>query len=425
MATTRRSFLKVVGGGAAALAAARPLGVAPAFAQGAPIKVGVLAIKSGIAAEVGEAGLRGVQFAADKINATGGILGRKLELVVEEETSPKDTVDRFRRLALQHKVDVVSGVISTGVGLAIGAAAEELKTIWLAWDGTTQKGVEEAMPKVRYSFRSTDNEAEAIGASILAVKYFKGQFKTIAGINPDYSYGRNNWEAFQAILKRYGIEATPVSDLWPKLGTSDFTSHVATLQRAKPDLIFSSFWAADVSIFLRQAHAAGLLEKTKLVFPVSGIIHWTMKKTFTPEGMLYGYNTWYFDHPQSSPLAKEFVKWYGDSFQGYPSYECDHAYFTIAAYKAAAEKAAKAAGGKWPDKEQIIDALAGIEVESMSGTRRYRNDHIMEADFFQGLSTHKNRYDFVTLDPIERLRVDQVQKPSGVGLYDWINSWKV
>lgn len=424
MASTRRRFLKVVGGGAA-LAAIRPLGLAPAFAQSGPVKIGVLAIKTGIAAEVGEAGLRGVQFATEKINAAGGIMGRKIELIVEEETSPKDTVDRFRRLALQHRVDVISGVISTGVGLAIGGAAEELKTIWLSWDGTTQKGVEESMPKVRYSFRSVDNEAEAVGASILAAKHFKGQFKTIAGINPDYSYGRNNWEAFQAITKRYGIEARPVLDLWPALGTSDFTSHVAALQRAQPDLIFSSFWAADVSIFLRQAHAAGLLAKTKLVFPVAGIIHWTMKKAFTPEGMIVGYNTWYFDNPENSPLGREFTKWYWDKFQAYPSYEADHAYFTIVAYKAAVEKAAQAAGGKWPDKEQVIDALVEVEPESISGKRRFRKDHIMEADFFQGLSTHKNRYDFITIDPVERLRSEQIQKPSGVGLYDWINAWKV
>ena len=258
-----------------------------------------------------------------------------------------------------------------------------------------------------------------------AMAYLRRQFKTIAGINPDYSYGRNNWEAFQAILKRYGLEARPVLDLWPKLGASDFTSHVAALQRAQPDLIFSSFWAADVSIFLRQAHAAGLLQRTKLVFPVAGIIHWTMKKSFTPEGTLYGYNTWYFDNPQNTQLGRDFNQWYWDSFKGYPSYECDHSYFTIVAYKAAVERAAKAAGGKWPDKEQVIDALTEVEVESISGTRRYRKDHIMEADFFQGLATHKNRYDFVTIDPIERLRIDQIQKPSGVGLYEWIESWKI
>ena len=50
---------------------------------------------------------------------------------------------------------------------------------------------------------------------------------------------------------------------------------------------------------------------------------------------------------------------------------------------------------------QVIQALEGVEVESLSGTRRYREDHIMEATFFQGFTTHKNKHDFVTIDPLE------------------------
>jgi hypothetical protein len=49
----------------------------------------------------------------------------------------------------------------------------------------------------------------------------------------------------------------------------------------------------------------------------------------------------------------------------------------------------------------------------------------MEATFFQGVTTHKNRHDFVTIDPVESMTTKQIQKPSGVGLYDWINGWKV
>jgi branched-chain amino acid transport system substrate-binding protein len=98
-------------GGAAAVAGGR-LDVAPAFAQANPVKVGILTIKAGVAAPTGEFGLRGVQWATDRFNAAGGILGRKIELIVEEETSPKDTVERFRKLVLQNKVDVVQGAIS-------------------------------------------------------------------------------------------------------------------------------------------------------------------------------------------------------------------------------------------------------------------------------------------------------------------------
>ncbi|MGH7319222.1 MAG: ABC transporter substrate-binding protein, partial [Candidatus Rokuibacteriota bacterium] len=176
MVTTRRQFLRLVGGVSATLTAG--LDGRRAFAQAGPIRVGVLAAKAGVTAPVGESGLRGTQFAVDRINAAGGIQGRKIELVVEEESNPKDTVERFRKLALQTKVDAITGVVSTGVGLAIGPVAEELKTIWLAWDGTTQKGVEETMPRPKYSFRSVDNEAEAVMASILTARHFRGKVKT-------------------------------------------------------------------------------------------------------------------------------------------------------------------------------------------------------------------------------------------------------
>jgi branched-chain amino acid transport system substrate-binding protein len=421
MRINRRQFLKVTG----VTAAAAWIDSAPAFAQSGPVKMGVLAAKSGVLAPVGESGLRGVQWATDRINAAGGILGRKVELIVEEESSPKDTVERFRKLALQDKVDAVTGAISTGVGLAMGPAAEEMKTIWLAWDATTQKGVEESMPRPKYSFRSCDNEAEAVMASIITARHWKGKFKTVAGINPDYSYGRDNWAAFLAIMKKHNIDIQVVSELWPKLGATDFTSHVAALQQAKPDLIFSCHWAGDTPILMKQAHASGLTAGTKWVLTTGGGVHEALKKAFTPEGAILGYNSLYFENPKASPLMKEFVRWHQDKFKEWPNYESDHGYFTMVAYKAAVERAAKATGGKWPSVDQVIQALEGVEVESISGQRRYREDHIMEATYYQGFTTHKNKHDFVTLDQVESMSTKQIQKPSGVGLYDWINSWKV
>jgi branched-chain amino acid transport system substrate-binding protein len=423
MRTTRRGFLTLTT--AAAAAAALRLDIAPVLAQSGPVKLGILAAKAGVLAPVGESGLRGVQWATERINAAGGVLGRKIELVIEEESSPKDTVERFRKLALHDKVDAVSGAISTGVGLALGPVAEEMKTIWLAWDATTQKGVEETMPKPKYSFRSTDNECEAVMASILTARQWKGKFKTVAGINPDYSYGRDNWAAFLAIMKKHGIDLQVVSELWPKLGATDFTTHVAALQQARPDLIFSCFWAGDTPIFMKQAHGAGLTKSTKFVLTTGGGVHESLKKEFTPEGAILGYNCFYFDYAKRSALARDFVRWHHEKFKEWPNYESDHGYFTVVAYKAAVERAARAAGGKWPTQDAIIQALEGVEAESLSGRRRYREDHIMEATFFQGSTTHKNAYDFVTIDPVETMTTTQIQKPSGVGLYDWINGWKV
>ena len=64
---------------------------APAIAQNKPLRIGILAARSGIAAAPGENGIRATKWAADRFNAEGGIAGRKIELVIEEESSPKDT----------------------------------------------------------------------------------------------------------------------------------------------------------------------------------------------------------------------------------------------------------------------------------------------------------------------------------------------
>lgn len=416
MQPTRRHV--IAGAGAASLASALPL---PAIAQAKPVRIGILAPRSGVAGTAGECGLRAAQWATERMNKEGGIAGRPVELVVEEETSPKDTIERFRRLVLQEKVDCVQGLISTGVSLGVAPVAEEEQAMLIMWDGTTQDGVKEVMPKSRYVFRSTDNECEAVMASLLTVKNFKGGFRTIAGINPDYSYGRNNWEAFRQILGRYGIEAQVVAEQWPKVGTMDLTSHVAALKAAKPDLIFSSMLFADLPIFMKQGHAAGLFEGTKVVLPAAGWQINQLKKEFMPEGVIFGHNTLYFALPDASPLQKAFVADYMDRYKEAPHWEADRAYFALAAYKAGVEAASKAAG-RWPKLDEVIDAIPRLEIQSLGGPGRFRRDKIAEQVFYQGLSTNRNEYDFPTLANVESFTADQLQKPEGADFWQWIRT---
>jgi branched-chain amino acid transport system substrate-binding protein len=424
MQSSRRKVLKAVTG-AGAMLAAQPYLSFPALAQAGPLRIGIITPKSGIAGTIGECGLRGCQFAVERINAGGGIAGRKVELIVEEETNPKDSIERLRKLVLQDKVDCVQGVISSGVSLAMGPAAEEMKALTIFWDGTTQDGVNETMPHPHYVFRSTDNECEAVMASLLVVKHWKGQFKTVAGINPDYSYGRNNFAAFQALLKKFGVQHEVVADQWPKVGTTDLTSHVAALKAAKPDLVFSSLLFADLPIFMRTAHGAGLMDgRTKFAFPAAGFQHTALKKSFTPEGMIFGHNTLYFDLPNASALQKQFVQEYEAKYKDYPHWEADRAYFAMQVYKAGVEAAYKAKNA-WPSQDDVIGAMEGVKVDSLGGPGQMRKDHIAEQTFYQGITTHKNRYDFPTLGQIDTMYSDQLQKPPGADFWKWIETAQI
>jgi branched-chain amino acid transport system substrate-binding protein len=415
---SRRDFLKISGG---ALAASSLTSVR-SFAQAPPVRIGVLAARSGVLASIGECALKTVEWWAERTNNSGGILGRRVELVVEEEGNPKESVERFRKLALRDNVEMITGLLSTAAGLSVGPVAEELKTIWMSWDATTQKGVEETLPNPKYSFRSTDNEVEGLMASILAVKHFKGKIKTVANLGTDYSYGRNMWDTFMAMMKKYDMGVTPVADLWVKVGTTDLTSFVAPLQQAKPDLIMSSLLFTDAFIFMKQAHAAGLTQTSKLVMPAAGFQLNEFKKEFTPEGMILGHNSMYFEAPNASSLLKEFVKDYRAKTGLFPHFEAERAYSAAESWKAGVEKAASQSKEKWPTKDEIIKGIEGISVESLGGTFSVRPDHIPDCNFYAGFTTHNNPYDIVTISPVVTMHTRDYQKPTGADFFEWIRT---
>lgn len=210
-----------------------------------------------------------------------------------------------------------------------------------------------------------------------------------------------------------------------KVGSLELTSQVAALKAAKPDLIFSSLLFADLPVFMKQAHAAELTKGTKMVFPGAGWQHSLMKKEFTPEGMIFGHNTLYFDNPKASPLAKEFVAWYHKTHNDYPNWEADRAYFSMQSYKQAVEAAMKAKGGSWPTQDEIAQAMIGQNVDSLGGKGSWRKDKIADQTYVQGLSTHKNKYDFVTLqDDFDTMYSPDLQKPEGADFWKWIETAK-
>jgi branched-chain amino acid transport system substrate-binding protein len=93
-------------------------------------------------------------------------------------------------------------------------------------------------------------------------------------------------------------------------------------------------------------------------------------------------------------------------------------------YKAGVEAAQKAKNA-WPSQEDIINAMEGIKVESLGGPGHMRKDHIAEQTFYQGITTHKNRYDFPTLGQIDTMYSDQLQKPPGMDFWKWIETAQI
>lgn len=429
MKSTRREFVKLVGGaalGAGVVLAGRGMAGAQTKTYKnvptGPLKVGVMTLLSGPGALLGVPGWKGVQICAGKINSEGGILGRKVELLMEEETTPKETLEKFRKLTIQNKAEVVLGLISTANGLAVGPVAEELKQLWLSWDATTEKGVEEQMPDAKYSFRALDNSWGHTHGALMTIKYWP-EVQTVAGINNDYAYGRDCWVGYTTCLKKVLPKVKLVMDLWPKFGEMDFTTHIAAIRRANPDLLYCSFWGADIAALMKQAYAVGLLKTTKVVLPNGGLVFESLKKDFTPEGVSIGYCCYNPFSPRAWPLNRWFIPVYYNRFKEYPNIEADNAYFTLESYKAAVEKGYSLLG-RWPTKEEIAATLLpGMFVPSVSGWRGWTTDRRMYGDAIAGLTRHNNPYDFVTVDEIITPGSDNMY-PAGSNFQKWINEWK-
>src|SRR5881396_916515 len=231
-----------------------------------PYKIGHMTFFTGPAAVLGEPMFKGQQLAAEEINAAGGLLGkRKIELLKADENAGTDAnVKELRRLKLSEKIDFFCGITSSGNTPALGPVAEELKVLTIFVDGCTDFLFDKAVPNPHYIFRITNIQSADGSTCALAVAQTWPDVKKVAHIHPDYAYGRNCYDHFSIVSKKLLPRAQNVSEAWPKLFSTDFTSHITKTLASKPDLLVTSVWGGDYISFYKQALQHGLFDKMKV-----------------------------------------------------------------------------------------------------------------------------------------------------------------
>src|SRR6516162_4284521 len=158
-----------------------------------PFRTGHMTFLTGPAAVLGEPSQKGHILAAEEINAQGGLLGkRKIETITADEAAGTDAnVKELRRMKLSEKIDLFTGIISSGNTPALGPVAEELGVLTMFNDGCTDFLFDKAVPTPKYVFRVTNiQSADGVTSAVGAAKAWP-EAKRVAHIHPDYSYGRN------------------------------------------------------------------------------------------------------------------------------------------------------------------------------------------------------------------------------------------
>ncbi|MFL5323074.1 MAG: ABC transporter substrate-binding protein, partial [Microvirga sp.] len=123
---TRRTLLKSAAGSAALAGIGMP---AVVTAQADAIRIGHLTPLTGFLGPLGEYAQMGVKLAQEEVNAAGGVMGRKIELVMEDSVNPQTASAKAERIIERDKVAMIIGEISSASGLAIGQVANRLKTV--------------------------------------------------------------------------------------------------------------------------------------------------------------------------------------------------------------------------------------------------------------------------------------------------------
>ena len=192
------------------------LGLAPASAEDT-IKIGDINSYKVMASSTVHY-KRGAELAIEQINAAGGVLGRKLELVSRESNAnPGDAVRAAEELVARDRVALLSGTVLSNVGLAVTDFAKQRKVFFLASAPLTDKIVYQ--DGNRYTFRlraSTYSHAAALVP--IAAKLGK---KRWAFVYPNYEYGQAAVETFKDLLKKAQPDVEFVADMAAPLGKID------------------------------------------------------------------------------------------------------------------------------------------------------------------------------------------------------------
>jgi branched-chain amino acid transport system substrate-binding protein len=252
---SRRKFVTLAGAGTA-VAFGIPAYL-PRIGEAADsIKIGLLEPYTGVYAGPAENETHGFDMAVDAWNKRGGVMGRKLELVKEDEQNdPGVAAQKARKLINQDKVQALCGSVSSGVSLSVAGVANTLGTLFMDSGGHSDDVTGKSCHwNVFRTCHSTWMETHATGYS-LAKRFGKKWFL----ITPDYAFGHALETGFKDVLGRIG--GTIVGNELTPLGTTDFSSYLTKIDAAKPDVVMVLVQGDDYTNCLKQMNQFGLLKK--------------------------------------------------------------------------------------------------------------------------------------------------------------------
>jgi branched-chain amino acid transport system substrate-binding protein len=308
---------------------------------------------------------KGWELAIEEINAKGGVLGRKLEVVSRDDGgNPGDAVRVADELVTREGVNILAGTFLSNIGLAVTEFAGKKQVFFLAAEPLTDKITWQNGN--RYTFRlraSTYMQVAMVMPAAIAAKK-----KRWALVYPNFEYGQSGVENFKKLLKAAQPDVEFVTDQATPLGRLDAGAVVQAIDDAKPDAIFNLEFGAELAKFVREGNTRGVFKNRTVVSLLSGEPEYLDPlKDDAPVGWVVTGYPW---DKINTPAHKAFVDAYRKKYNDYPRLGSIVGYMTMKSLAAGIAKAGST------DTDKLIAAFKGLQVDSPFGPFVYRaSDH--------------------------------------------------
>lgn len=342
-----------------------------ACAQPGPIKIGVVTPLTGTYAGIGQQVRWGIDLAVKEINDKGGILGRKVEAIYEdEEANPNVAVQKAEKLFQVAKVDFLTGTVNSGSSLAVGQVAERNNRL-----AATTVSYSDAITGDKCSPNMFRVNAKAGMQSEALAEWLVKQKPggTVYFLGPDYEMGRSTVAAFKEATLKRGLKTA--GETFAPLDNKDYSPYFGQIRAAKPQVFYTSVAGNDTVRLLSQMSEYGLTKGMIIVGAAGTITAQNLAAVGkAAEGFVTGVGyTMEIDTPENKKFVADFkAMWKTD-----PDLFGVDSYGVVYFYKTAAEKAGNT------DTDKVRTAMRGLEWPTPQGKKTMRaGDHQAILDMY-------------------------------------------
>jgi branched-chain amino acid transport system substrate-binding protein len=338
-----------------ALGAALALGAPSAQAQQAPIKIDELNSYAQWAAFTVPY-RNGWQMALEEINAKGGVLGRKIEIVSRDDGATTGSATRVAdELVSREGVSLLFGSFLSNVGVAMADYANQKKIVYIAAEPLTD-AVTMAQGN-RYTFRIRPNNFMQVGMLVDQAK--ASGAKRWAIVAPNYEYGQSAAAVFKRLIQERVPGAQIVTEQYPALGKIEAGATASAIEQAKPDGIFNVLFGPDLTQFVREGNTRGLFEGATVLSLLTGEPEWLLPlKDEVPEGWTVTGYPW---DEIKEPKHKAFIDAYRAKYNDTPRLGSLLGYMVMTMIRDSIERAGST------ETDAIIKALEDAKFDTVIG----------------------------------------------------------